>query len=216
MAKVDDYNNAFDLAKKQLHKTDVGQLAKYAGLEIRQKDADDTRLILDFFHRSVQVSWPDLSCVYADNNEEMAIQQRVLLAHYLVGAWSSQGAPLTGKWIAYQEIPDGRFYLGAFYKRAKNPLVQGFGQIPEQLPECAGRLYGARDFDHGDVSVVIHALPLVPIALILWKGDDEFSPEGNILFDQNISGIFSAEDVAWLAGMTVYPLLGMAKSKTSQ
>ncbi|MBW1912080.1 MAG: DUF3786 domain-containing protein, partial [Deltaproteobacteria bacterium] len=56
------------------------------------------------------------------------------------------------------------------------------------------------------------ALPLAPLALVLWKGDDEFPPEGNILFDKNISKILSAEDMAWLAGMAVYPLIGMAHS----
>jgi len=54
---------------------------------------------------------------------------------------------------------------------------------------------------------------MVPVALILWKGDDEFPPEGTILFDRNISHILSAEDIAWLAGMIIYPLLGMARAK---
>ena len=61
--------------------------------------------------------------------------------------------------------------------------------------------------------MVVTALPLVPLALILWKGDDEFPPEGNILFDRSITSIFSAEDVAWLSGMVVYPLAGMARGK---
>jgi hypothetical protein len=47
--------------------------------------------------------------------------------------------------------------------------------------------------------------------LIIWKGDDEFPPEGNILFDRNILQILSAEDIAWLSGMVVYPLIGMTR-----
>jgi len=65
-------------------------------------------------------------------------------------------------------------------------------------------------FDQGDHSVVVRAFPLVPVALILWEGDDEFPPEGNLLFDRSISHILSAEDIAWLAGMIVYPIMGMA------
>jgi hypothetical protein len=51
------------------------------------------------------------------------------------------------------------------------------------------------------------------VALIIWKGDEEFPPEGNILFDRNILKMLSAEDIAWLSGMIVYPLMGMAKGK---
>lgn len=212
MARIDDYNQAFELGKNELTDKDVDLIAQYSGAHIKQDPPGKTELILNFLNRLVTISWPNLEC-RDGNNEDVPIQQRVLLVHYLCGAWASKGAPPTGKWIAYQEIPDGRFYLDAFAKRAKNPLVHGLGKNPELLKELAAQAYGARPFDHGDVSVVIQALPLAPLALILWKGDDEFPPDGNILFDQNISGLFSAEDVAWLAGMAVYPLIGMARSR---
>jgi hypothetical protein len=50
---------------------------------------------------------------------------------------------------------------------------------------------------------------------MIWRGDDEFPPEGNILFDRSISHFLSAEDIAWLAGMIIYPLMGMAKNSES-
>ena len=157
------------------------------------------------------ISWPDLSISYNNSDEEPPIQEQVLLLHYLYGAWSSSGPAITGEWIAFQDVPDGRFYLDAFLKRAKDPLVRIFGHDPELLVEIATRVYDTMPFDHGDFSVVVRAFPLVPVALILWKGDEEFPPEGNILFDRNISDILSAEDIAWLAGMVIYPLIGMAK-----
>ncbi len=212
MAKIDDYTQAFKLGKEELSNKDVDLIAQYSGSNIKKDPSGKTELVLNFLNRPVTISWPDLDCVVG-NAEELPIQQKVLLVHYLCGAWTSKGARPTGTWIAYQEIPDGRFYLDAFQKRAKHPLVQGLGNHPDLLVELAAQAYGAGPFDHGDVSVVIPALPLVPLALILWKGDDEFPPDGNILFDQNISGIFSAEDVAWLAGMAVYPLVGMAKAR---
>jgi hypothetical protein len=81
------------------------------------------------------------------------------------------------------------------------------------MVKLSAEVYGAKLFNQGDFSVVIKALPLVPVALILWKGDEEFPPEGTLLFDKTVSKILSAEDIAWLAGMVVYPLIGMAKQK---
>ena len=80
-----------------------------------------------------------------------------------------------------------------------------------QMAQHPGETFGAEPSDQGDVSVLVKALPLVPVALIIWKGDEEFPPEGNILFDRNILKMLSAEDIAWLSGMVVYPLMGMAK-----
>jgi hypothetical protein len=93
-------------------------------------------------------------------------------------------------------------------------MVTGFGEKPELLLKVATEMYGAVPFTQGDVSVVVTALPLVPVALILWKGDEEFPAEGNILFDRSIIGILSAEDIAWLSGMVVYPMLGKAKQRS--
>lgn len=213
MARIDDYNQALELGVKELFGKNMDHLAHFGGAEIRMDSAGNAELSMVFLNREVVISWPQFEMIYRDSGDDLPVQEKVLLAHYFLGTWKSSGAPLTGEWVAYQEISDGRFYLDAFLKRVKNPLILGFGQRPELLLELAGGVYGGEPFDQGDVSVVIKALPLVPLALILWKGDDEFPPEGNILFDRNISSILSAEDTAWLAGMAIYPLVGMAKSK---
>lgn len=210
MARVDDYNEAFELGRRALEGTDPGVLAGLAGAGLLETSEERTSMSLNFLGREVVVSWPDLDIRPAGSDEILPVQQRVLIVHYLTGALSSGGSPVTGEWIAYQEVPDGRFYLDAFVKRAKQPLLAGFGERPDLLTELAGMAYGAVPLDHGDVSVVVRALPLVPIALILWRGDDEFPPEANLLFDRNVSGLLSAEDIAWLAGMVVYPLVGTA------
>jgi hypothetical protein len=50
----------------------------------------------------------------------------------------------------------------------------------------------------------------VPVRIILYAGDAEFAPEANILFDRSIGGMLSPEDIAWLAGMLVYRLIGLS------
>lgn len=211
MPRIDDYQQALELGKKALSDKDPDLLAGYAGAEIKKDGGEDPAISLKLLNQKISSPWPDLQFAKEGSGEALPIQQQVLLAHYLVGAWNARGRAPAGEWIAFQDVPDGRFYLDAFMKRAKVPLVSAFGQKPELLQELAGKIYGARAITHGDVAMEVRALPLVPVALIIWRGDDEFPPEGNILFDQNIISLFSAEDIAWLAGMVVYPLVGMAK-----
>jgi hypothetical protein len=213
MPRIDDYQQALELGRTALMQADPDLLARRSGSEIRRAEKDKSLLILPFLKDEVCLTWPDLLFVPGRSGKEPPIQQQILLLHYLMGAWQSNGAPVTGEWISFQEVPDGRFYLDAFQRRAKIPLVQAFGENPESLLKLAGAVFGATPLAQGDFAVQVRVLPLVPMALVLWKGDEEFPPDGNILFDRNIAGVFSAEDIAWIAGMVVYPLAGMARQK---
>ncbi len=210
MARIDDYKNAVELGKKGLLGKDPNRVAEQSGSVLTKDSEGKPILTLDFLNQKVALTWPDLNFSFEGLDGEGPIQQQVLLLHYLNGA---RGTELTGEWISYQEVPDGKFYMDAFLRRAKIPMVQGFGGRPELLVKLAKEVYGGAPSDQGDFSVVVRALPLVPVALILWKGDEEFPPEGTILFDKSVPRILSAEDIAWLSGMIIYPLLGMAGSE---
>jgi hypothetical protein len=210
MARIDDYKAAVALGTKELEGEEPKLVADQTGAWFDTLADGQPTVTLEFLHRDISITWLDWNIFFKDTGEEVPIQQQVLILHYLNGA---PGARVEGKWIAYQEVPDGKFYLDAFLRRAKNPLVQAFGNRPERLLPVTQRVYGAEPFDQGDHAVVVKAFPLVPVALILWEGDDEFPPEGNLLFDRSISHILSAEDIAWLAGMIIYPIMGLAEKE---
>ena len=212
MPRIDDYQQALGLVREELSGKDPDKIAGFSGAKLHQDNQGERFFLLHFLNQEITVSWPELVVTSKQTEGDLPIQQQILLLHYLLGAVSGSGPRTTGEWIGFQDIPDGRFYLDAFLKRAKVPLVSTFGSQPEKLVALAVKAYGASPFDHGDFSVLIKALPLIHVVLMLWKGDDEFPPEGNVLFDQNISRILSAEDIAWLSGMIVYPLIGMASA----
>ena len=210
MARIDDYIKAVELGKKELTGEDPKKIASRSGAEYIEETNGKIGFSINFLNKQVLISWPDLNFSTGTDKAEFPIQQQVLLLHYLN---LDEDIEVLDEWIAYQEVPDGKFYLDAFIRRAKNPMMQGFGDNPELLLKLAGEAYGATPLSQGDVAVRIQALPLVPVALILWRGDDEFPPEGTILFDKSVPKVLSAEDIAWLAGMLIYPLLGMAGGK---
>jgi hypothetical protein len=211
MPRIDDYKQALELGKRGLSDKNPDRIASLSGAVVQRDKEGKSSLSLNFLGRNTIISWPELGFSYENAEADVAIQQQILLLHYLHGAWSSNGAAITGEWISFQEVPDGKFYLDAFHRRAKNPMVQTFGHRPELMLKLAKEAFGATRSDQGDFSAVVKAFPLVPVAVLIWKGDEEFPPEGNILFDRNIVEILSAEDMAWLSGMVIYPLVGMAK-----
>lgn len=142
--------------------------------------------------------------VSLESGENLTIRDKILVLDYLTQA---KGTPLSGKAITYKELPDGIHYFPVFYKRAIKPIVTHYGTEPEKLLEIAGaHLAGTRAVE-GDLAVRVIAFPRVAITFVLWKGDDEFGPEGNILFDSNISDYLTNEDINVLCEIMAWKLV---------
>ncbi len=197
---------ALEIAKKELSKRNSLHFCRLSGALCIQ-EGGSTIIRLMFLNRMITISWQDL-LFYEDSNEEIPIKKKILILHYLNG---SKIQDLTGELITYQDIPSARFYLDAFNRRVKYPLVSTFGEQPDTLLLFTEELYGATTASIGDVSVLIQALPKIPVTLTIWKGDEEFSPDGAILFDSSIKNILSAEDISELASMIIYPLLAKVR-----
>jgi hypothetical protein len=208
MARVDDYRMALEITEREIRERNPLHLCRLSGALFTEQRGDAAIIELQFLNRMITVTWPDLS-FSQDQKGEVPIKEKIIILHYLNGVKREQ----TGEeWISYKDIPSARFYLDAFNRRVKEPLMDAFGEQPDRLVSCAKDLYGATASSFGDISVVIQALPKIPVTLALWKGDEEFPPDGAILFDRSIQDILSAEDISELSSMIVYPLVAKARS----
>ena len=61
-----------------------------------------------------------------------------------------------------------------------------FGEQSEKL-EWAVKSLGGVGVPFGDVGMRISFLPKVKISFTIWEGDDEFSPQGKILFNSHVA-----------------------------
>lgn len=118
----------------------------------------------------------------------------ILLLHYIIGSLKESYSP-SGEWISFKDIEGGEIYFPAFHESAIKPLVRKYGAKPEALLEVLKRLPGKK-IDIGDFGVEIKTFPDIYVRVVMWKGDDEFGPEGTILFDKNLTKVYSTEDIA--------------------
>jgi len=194
------YRQAIKLSSEQLAK--VGDLEQYclrSGARCQVVDSQKV-IILEFLNRSYKVVLPQADITLIDSEEEIPLKEKVLVLHYLT---SAKGTPAANRLITFREVPDGANYFPVFFKRAIKPLLDHFGREPERLIDAAEKL-GGRKADYGDVAVTINAFSRVSVTLVLWRGDDEFAPDGSILFDASISDYLSSyaitelcETIAW-------------------
>ena len=203
MARIDDYRQARDLAAQDLAQRPLADIAQKSGCSL----ISDAQLGVDFLGRQYALDYPTFA--FQDRNSsatEVPLQEQVLILHYLRGCRPE----LTGRWIAYREIPGAGFYFSAFVKRAIDPLKKTFGNNVAAL-SAAVRQLGGGPVEGSGAIFRVDPLPFAPMQLIIWEGDDEFPAEGNILFDASAGDYLSPEDVAWLAGMVVYRLMSLAR-----
>ncbi len=119
----------------------------------------------------------------------------------------AEAKPLTEtqKLISFSHTPGGAAYNAAFVRRAVQPIERVFGSNAEKLWTAAKSFDGER-LNHGDCSVKIYALPLVPIIVILHAATSEFSASANMLFDSTISNYLTTEQIAGLGQFTALRL----------
>ena len=202
------YGLAYKLACEQLAKIgDIEQQCLKSGTQCHLIDSQKT-IIVKYLNQSYQVTLPDVKVSLKDSEEAVPLKDKILILHYLIQA---KGTSLSNRIITYKELPEGTNYFRTFHKRAIKPLVDHFGQEPDQLVDVVKRLGGHRT-DYGDVAVIINAFPRVPVTLALWRGDEEFLPEGSILFDSTISDYLTTEDINVLCEVVAWRLVRLLKA----
>ena len=208
MPTEQDYKTARALAVETLAKLDIGECCIKAGLSLETVSTDKKRVPIPYLGKTYHLTLCDEKISFDEEVNTLKIPDQVLLLHYLITA---TGGPLEERWITFREVPSGPFYYPSFVKRAIVPLVKCFGQKPELLEKVAGAVGQIVELP-GDKALKVSALSRVPVVLSLWKGDDEFPPEGNVYFDASVASYLPTEDIAYLAGAVVYKVIGLARN----
>lgn len=188
LPKQDNYEIALRRAQELLKTKDPFERSIKSGTFYRPAMR---RLEIPFLQRIALLHWPEMILTWQEG-EPVELREQILLLHYLQTA---EGTSLTGEWISFAQIPGGEFYLGPFRQRSVSRLVKAFGPYPEKIVPAAESLGGWRA-NFGDVSVTLPVFPRVPITFVLWRGDDEITPNGNVLFDSSIPNYLPIEDIS--------------------
>jgi hypothetical protein len=189
------YQLAFKLACQQLAGMGVEEVCRNAAVKCQDSD----KILLEHLNQLYLVVLTDCKISPLGREEEIPLWDKVLMLHYLT---SAKGSIATNKLITFQQLPGCASYYTVFYQRAIKPLLDRFGKEPELLIDAGAKL-GARKGGCGDVSITVRAFPRVPVTVTLWRGDQEFTPRGSIMFDSTISDYLPTEDIRDLcAGIT--------------
>jgi len=201
LSKQKNYQQSFDLACSSIQGMNLEERAKKAGANY-EKGKEGEKITLHFFLEPYHIQFPQLE-FYSPSKKVVSLVTRILLLHYLLHA---DGNPLTGRWVAYKDIPGGLLYAGVFARRVTEPLQRRFGNSARSFKETGIRS-GGEPVEIGDASFILHAFPYVPLQYVLWEGDEEFPPSVQLLFDASVDHYLTLEDMVVLGQVTTGRLI---------
>ncbi|MCJ7705870.1 MAG: DUF3786 domain-containing protein [Desulfobacterales bacterium] len=99
------------------------------------------------------------------------------------------------KWVSEKDLKGGfNFFQGSHSLQVRE--MEGlYGKDPEAFLK-AGRKLGGIEIDHGNKAFALNVFPRIPLAYLLWEGNEEFPPKIRVLFDSTIQSHLPL-DVIW-------------------
>jgi len=197
MKKQDNLDVSFRRSLEELAKKDVQRQCKLAGADYKVIRAGEVLISLLLMERVYQIRYPEGEVTCRDNSQNVGLMEKAILLRYLNNAKEASGEE---KLVGFSELPSGSFYNPAFSQSVVKPFTNFFGEEPQKLKWAARRLGGV-GVPFGDVGMKITFLPKVKISFIIWEGDDEFPPNGKVLFNSGVSCYLSTEGIVIASAM---------------
>jgi hypothetical protein len=119
----------------------------------------------------------------------------------------SLGVPPAGRMVTPQELPGGNLFFQGPHALPTAALEDAFGARPQRLVERA-RALGGEETGGADVAVRVPALPMVPMYVLLWRGDSEFPPRAVIGLDARAHFHLALDGIWALCNLLVRRLRG--------
>ncbi|MDF2569884.1 MAG: hypothetical protein K0R55_1488 [Sporomusa sp.] len=183
------YQFAFDKAMTDLKEKDPVVVCHNAGAEYSTISG---KYAVPFFKRPFIADMNSGEVYDKESGTRAALGTGMLILHYLAFA---QAVEPSGRWITLKEVPNGGMvFYPAFKKEVLDALVATFQYDLAAFDRAAAALSGEK-LKMGHSAAVFQAFPKVPLAVLLWEGDEEFGGSANFLFDSTVEYFSPVETI---------------------
>jgi len=153
--------HTLERALKEIRGVDLEGQAQKGGFTCESLADKRHRVTIPAFGESLEIILPQGDITLPSHIDSFSL--RVLALRYIK---LSCGVPVSGEWIAYRDLPGGRFYAVTLVPTVEQPLAQAYGMNRGLLGEVA-RALGGEEAPYGDEAYVFHPYPRTPILVVL-------------------------------------------------
>jgi hypothetical protein len=192
-----------DELRVTLRQVPVNLLAECTGASYQALGPGRGEFRLSLFDSPILVTYPGLVGIDAKKDDDLPLPFQAVLAYYF---YTSDGARLTGQWVSFADLPDGRMYSQAFQGYSGDELVKIF-RLDLNAFRIACEKGGGVATSTGAAAYIFYALPRLPLLVNYWCGDEDFSSSCKILFDSSVSHYLPTDVCAILGSMLTRKLV---------
>lgn len=196
---------AMEKAVKDLAALNPFTAAAKAGCDFREG-----KFHLKLFNRLFLIDHASGAIEEQEDGPPLSRALKLVLLHYLINA---TGMPIAGEWITYRYLPGANFFEARFQSMGILPLQRRFGHDIEGFRLTCQKLGGDSMSRTGDASYRFMALPNIPMACILYLGDEDVESSISLLFDAASPNYLPTEDLSYVGSYMAFTLTKLAPSK---
>ncbi len=151
---------------------------------------DGKEFYVNLLGREYAISHPDYALRALDGSKEPPLPTQIFLLRYLL---EGKDVACQGAWLTFREMPWGELYIKPYTGRVLTRAAFTFGTRVAAFRAACEKM-GAIPLKHGDAGFQFDFLGSYRMQIMVWEGDDEFPPNAQVLYSDNFSDGFAAED----------------------
>ena len=151
---------------------------------------DGKEFYVNLLGREYAISHPVYAIRAIDGGALPPLPTQTFLLRYLL---ESKKAAWNGEWKPFREMPWGEMYIKPYTGRVLTRAAFTFGTRMEAFRAACEKM-GALPLSHGDAGFEFNMIGDYRMQILVWEGDEEFPPNAQILYSDNFSEGFAAED----------------------
>jgi len=135
-----------------------------------------------------------INCM-GNNTQSLHDYFYLFIIHYLL---KSKEIEISNEWISEKDIPGGTTFFRGPHEIPTKLISFRFNNNINEFKERCEQLHGI-PLNMGDAAYSFKITPRIPVAVLYWRGDDEFPPESKILYDRTITEHLASDIIYALA-----------------
>ena len=151
---------------------------------------DGKEFYVNLLGRAFAISHPKYALRATDGGQLPPLPTQTFLLRYLL-----EGRSVTsqGTWLTFREMPWGELYIKPYTGRVLTRAAFTFGTRIQAFRTACEKM-GAIPLPHGDAGFQFDFIGGYRMQILVWEGDEEFPPNAQVLYSDNFSAGFAAED----------------------
>ena len=151
---------------------------------------DGKEFYVNLIGREYAISHPVYAIRAVDGGALPPLPTQTFLLRYLL---ESKQVNWNGEWKTFREMPWGEMYIKPYTGRVLTRAAFTFGTRVAAFRAACEKM-GAEPVNHGDAGFLFDLIGDFKMQILVWEGDEEFSPNAQILYTDNFAEGFAAED----------------------